>query len=753
MKILHLEDSSNDAELIGALVREAWPRCDIRRVANGPDFRAALAGGDCNLILSDFAIPGFDGMSALELARRIHPAVPFIFISGTIGEERAIEALRRGAADYVIKDRPGRLVPAIQQALRKVEEEAALRRAETALQENRERQRLLVEQARDVIFTLSPAGDITSLNPAFEVITGWRRADWLGRRFYRLIGRNDLPAALRHFQLARAGEALAAFELKIRKADGGTVDIELTVTPNAGGGEIMGIGRDVTERKRALAKIHEQAEIIDKAPVAVVIADLSHRVTYCNEGAVALYGRPRSAMLGRTADELFPPQTMKLLAAGREAALTKGTWRGEIPVPGPHGESQTVEFFMDLIRDDAGQPRARLSIGVDVTEKRKLESQLQQAERLDSIGMLAGGVAHDLNNALAPILMSVELLRPRLTDEKDQRVLNLMLGSAEHGAALVRQLLAFARGEEGERTEVRAGVLVADVRKLLRSSMPQNITLETQCDPAPWPIHADAVQLKQVLINLGLNARDAMPEGGRIEIRAENVIVDVRQARAHPGAEAGAHLCLSVRDTGTGIPPAILGRIFDPFFTTKERGKGTGLGLTMTAGIVKGHQGILEVESESGQGTVFRLYFPCRTQGAVAPGPAEAPRGAGENLLLIEDDRALRETCQSFLEAAGYRVQTTPDAAAGLRIYESSPGAFAVVITDLMMPGLGGRAVIAAIRQRSPQQAILCISGLLDAAERQALDTLDPPVDSLDKPIAAEHLLVAIRRAVERGHT
>jgi len=752
MRILHLEDSTNDAELIGALIREAWPRCQINRVANGPAYREALAGRDCNLILSDFAIPGFDGMSALDLARQMHPAVPFIFISGTIGEERAIEALRRGAADYVIKDRPGRLVPAIQQALRKVEEEAALHRAETALWENQERQRLLVEQARDVIFTLSPRGRITSLNPAFEVITGWRRDDWLGRGFFRLIGGDDLRVAFRRFQLARAGETLAAFELKIKKADGGTVDLELTVTPNAGGGEIMGIGRDVTERKRALAKIHEQAEIIDKAPLAVVIAGLDHRVTYCNEGAVALYGRPRAEILGRTADELFPPSTMRRLAAGRDEALVKGIWRGEVPVPGPNGEPQVVEFFMNLIRDGSGRPRARLSIGVDVTEKRKLESQLQQAERLDSIGMLAGGVAHDLNNALAPILMSVELLRPRMLDEKDHRVLNIMLGSAEHGAALVRQLLAFARGEEGERTEVRAEALVADVRKLLRSSLQLAITLETHCDPAPWPIQADAVQLKQVLINLCLNARDAMPDGGRIEIRAENVIVDARQAQAHPGAEAGAHLCLSVRDTGTGIPPAVLGRIFDPFFTTKAQGKGTGLGLTMTAGIVKGHSGILEVESEPGRGTVFRLYFPCRTQGAVIhPRPADTPRGEGEGLLLIEDDKALRETCQSFLEAAGYRVQTTPDAAAGLQLFENSPGAFAVVITDLLLPGMSGRGVITSIRKRSPQQAILCISGLLDAGGKQAMAALNPPVDCLDKPIAAEHLLVALRRAMERG--
>lgn len=625
MKVLHLEDSPDDAELVADLIARGWPQCVVQHVSTRAAFHAALEADDFDLVVSDFSLPDFDGLSALDLARAMRPGKPFIFLSGTIGEERAVDSLKRGATDYVIKDRPDRLIPAIRQALKLTEETAARRRSEEALRLNQERHRLLVEHARDAIFALAETGAIASLNPAFERITGWARELWIGRPFQDLVHPDDLPRALAMFQRALMGESVETFELRVNTASGASADLEFTVTPRISGLGVMGIGRDVSERKRAIAQIREQAEIIDRSPVAIVIADLSHRVTYGNEGALRLHGLRREELLGRTADELFSAETMRVLNPGWAAALAAGQWRGEVPVTTRDGRRIVVEFCVNVIRDEAGRPKAWLSVGTDVTGRRKLETQLQRAARMESIGMLASGIAHDLNNVLGPILMGVELLRRFVSGEVEARVFRAIESSTQHGTSLVRQLLAFARGGEVERVELRPGPLLLDTRNLIAQVLPRSIEVRIAGALEVGPVLADGTQLKQVLLNLAINARDAMPHGGCITLAIADVLVDEAMARRGSDGRTGPHVCFSVADTGTGIPPDLIEKIFDPFFTTKEAGKGTGLGLSTVRGIVKSHDGFLVVESEVERGTTFRIYLPARREQAPAAGEAAAP--------------------------------------------------------------------------------------------------------------------------------
>ncbi len=630
LRLLHLEDNLADAELIQLQITEEWPGCEIHRVDTRHDFLAAIQNEKFDLILSDFSLPSFNGLEALTLARQFTTTTPFIFLSGTIGEDNAVKALKCGAADYIIKDRPARFISAIRQALAHVQEA--------------ERRRDSEEQVR------------------------------------------------------------------------------------------------------------EQAALLDKARDAIIATDLDHHIAYWNASAEGLYGWTATEVMGRRLEELQLHAEPARFAAAREQLGATGEWRGEFRIHTKSGTAMQVESTWSLVLGADGKARSILFIDTDVTERKKMEAQLHRAERMDSIGMLAGGVAHDLNNALAPILMAAELLRERVTDPADRRFVDSIEASAQHGAALVQQLLAFARGSEGQRTVVDVGGLIQDVQKLLRSTLSRRIDLKVEAVGTPWPIVADATKIKQVLINLCLNARDAMPNGGRIEILAGNTTIGGKHALSNPGAQPGEYLRIAVRDTGTGIPPEVLSRIFDPFFTTKAAGKGTGLGLSMVAGIIKSHGGFLNVESHVGQGTLFELFFPVRDRVTETPPDTTSTpiaKGRGERILLIDDDPAVRDIFKALLENAGYRVLTVETGQAGLSEFGRNPTEFALVITDLMMPGMNGREVIAALRVLVPRLPILAISGLMDPERQAGLRALNPPVECLAKPILPEKLLLTLRNMID----
>jgi PAS domain S-box-containing protein len=502
------------------------------------------------------------------------------------------------------------------------------------------------------------------------------------------------------------------------------------------------------ERLRSDLRLREQAALLDKAQDAIVLRDLDERVVYWNRSAEVLYGWTAAEMTGRSVERLYKDPSV--LRAAVRAVHAKGEWHGEVEQVTRHGESRTVEARWTLVRDDAGRPTSILAINTDITERRQLEQQYLRAQRLESIGTLAGGIAHDLNNVLAPIVMSVGLLQRDERDPDRLELLETIETSAVRAGELVRQVLSFARGMGGDRVPVDAGAVVGDLTRLLRDTFPKGIQIVDRLDPELRIIEADPTQLHQVLLNLCLNARDAMPAGGRLTIEASNQDLDEPFAAAHVEATAGPYLRLVVEDTGQGIAPAIIEKIFDPFFTTKEVGKGTGLGLATSLAIVKGHGGFFHVQSTPGRGARFEIYLP-----AADIGPAEvAPdrnqdaiaRGRGELVLVVDDEASIREVTRRTLEAFGYRVLLAADGSEAVSLYAQRQADIALVVTDMMMPVMDGAVTIQILHRLNPDVRIVGMSGLegrfVTDAVRARLHGL------LAKPYTAQALVSAVRRAI-----
>jgi CheY-like chemotaxis protein len=379
-----------------------------------------------------------------------------------------------------------------------------------------------------------------------------------------------------------------------------------------------------------------------------------------------------------------------------------------------------------------------------------MEQQSFRAQRLESLGTLAGGIAHDLNNVLAPILLAVGLLQIEEADPERREVLNTIEASATRGAAMVTQVLSFARGVEGRRAVVDPSTVIGDVVRIMRDTFPKAIHVESRPGPVLWPLRADATQLHQVLLNLCVNARDAMADGGCIAITAENVQIDAQYAALHLGARVGSHVAIEVSDTGPGIPAGIIDKIFDPFFTTKEIGKGTGLGLATSLTIMKGHGGFIRVHSDPGAGTRFRLFLPAEPgteeQRLEAPAPLLS-RGNGQIVLLVDDEASIRQINKQTLEAYGYRVLLAEDGAAAIAIYGEHCRDVAVVITDMMMPLMGGLTLSGILQGMNPRVRIIGASGLAEAATVAAAAAAGVG-QFLAKPYTAEALLTAVSAAL-----
>jgi signal transduction histidine kinase len=503
MNILHLEDNPYDAELTHSWIRAEWPHCQIDLVDTRPAFVAQLAQSH-DVVLSDFNLVNFNGLEALRLTREREPDMPFIFLSGTIGEDRALEALRAGATDYLIKDRPRRLIHAIQRAMR-----------ETRL----------------------------------------------------------------------------------------------------------------------------------------------HR------------------------------------------------------------------------------------------EQRAASEQMLRVQRLENIGMLAAGIAHDFNNVLAPMLMGVSLLRTRAQNEADDRILATIENSAERGASLIRQILGFAHGVTGERQILQPKHLLRELTDMIGQTFPKSVRLCDAVESELWPIKANPTQLHQVLLNLCVNARDAMPEGGTLTIRAANCELDELSAAAIPGGRPGNFVRLQVEDTGTGIPPEIIGRIWEPFFTTKEPGQGTGLGLSSVRSIVESHQGFVSLVTELGKGTIFHVFLPAEPPEEIAPklaGAWAAPRGSGELIVVADDDANVRDITAATLSNHGYHVLAAADGTEAVALLAPRCLEVRALITDLDMPNLDGVALSKVVTSLNPAIKVLLVSASSEASDPRR--TGDTTTLFLAKPFTAERLLSTLHR-------
>ena len=509
----------------------------------------------------------------------------------------------------------------------------------------------------------------------------------------------------------------------------------------------FGISRDITAHKQDEERLREQAEIINQAPIAIFISDLENRITYCNEGAAQIYGLRRAEIIGRTSQELLSTESEERLQAARVQMERAGQWTGVLPMVTRTLRSLQVELHLSQIAGDAGRPRARLCIAIDVTEKKKLEEQFLRAQRVESLGMLAAGIAHDLNNVLAPILMGAPLLRTTLTQPTERLMLEAIESSAGRGAALVRQILSFAQGAGGDKVLMQPKHLLQDMERLVRQTFPKTIRLEQDIPADLWPVQGNPTQLHQVLLNLCVNARDAMPQGGTLRLRAENRVLDSRQAQALPNARPGSYLVIEVGDSGAGIPPEIIERVWEPFFTTKGEGKGTGLGLATVRGIVANHDGFVTVDTAVGKGTIFRVFLPA-TEPAATARTGEATvhpfqvRGRGELVLVVDDEKSIRDLLVAMLSRSGYRVLAAGHGKEALALYQPRVAEVALVVTDLDMPEMGGAQLVQELLRLNPAVKVLIISG---AAPASAVASPPPGTPALQKPFTREELLAEIR--------
>jgi len=509
LRLLHLEDNAKDAELVSALLSEDGIQCELTRVYNKEGFIQALEKGEFDLILCDYNLPSFDGKTALEIARRRHPDTPFIFVSGTIGEERAIEALKSGATDYVLKDRMERLVPAVRRALREIEEKSA---------------------------------------------------------------------------------------------------------------------------------------------------------------------------------------------------------------------------------------------------RRQLEEQLVRAQRMESIGVLASGIAHDLNNVLGPITLGIEVIARSIQDPKSLRMLQTMAVSAKRGAAILKQVLGIARGDKGDKKLLQVRHVIDEVVNLVKETFPRSIKIVSDIQRVVPSVEIDPAQLHQALLNLCVNARDAMPEYGELKIKAEKTDIDDSFASIHAGARPGNYVAISVSDTGLGIPEDIKDRIFDPFFTTKESGKGTGLGLSSVGSIVKNHQGFLTVESQIGKGTTFRIYLPAaELEGRETMESKElSPDGSGEVILVVDDEASIREISKELLETHGYNVLAASHGAEALAVYMREKEIIKLIVMDLVMPIMSGPEAIKTLRRINPEIKIIAVSGMAFEEEAPVVEETDVKA-MLRKPYSSDVMLRTIAEALGKS--
>ncbi|HYE88628.1 MAG TPA: ATP-binding protein, partial [Vicinamibacterales bacterium] len=414
------------------------------------------------------------------------------------------------------------------------------------------------------------------------------------------------------------------------------------------------------------------------------------------------------------------------------------------------GRRVIIESRWTLVRDAAGNARSILSINTDVTDRRQLEQQFYRAQRLDSIGTLAGGIAHDLNNVLSPIVMGVALLRERVTDDDGRELVETISASAQRGAEMVAQVLSFARGQEGRRIEIRPADLIGDVVRIARDTLPKNIEIITHVDPLLPAIEGDPTQCHQVLLNLCVNARDAMPNGGQLKFLASRETIGTHQGALSGDLAPGDYVVIRVEDTGVGIDESLLEKIFDPFFTTKEAGKGTGLGLSTSLTIVRNHGGYIRVSSELDRGSRFDVYLPVAPPlaGASAIGSsATVPRGTGQTILVVDDEESVRRVVRSTLEKAGYKVLQAANGKEALTIYSETGASISAVIIDMTMPVLGGLPTMRELVKMNPAVRIIAASGIHDN-ETTAKSVGDQVLDFLGKPFTADRLLRAVARAV-----
>ncbi|HUJ41833.1 MAG TPA: PAS domain S-box protein [Candidatus Acidoferrales bacterium] len=884
-RLLFLEDDAADLELIQRELRRGGVDFEGTTVSGPREFLEQLTQGNWDAVLSDFRLPGWTGLDALDELKKAAVQVPFLLITGTLGEEKAVECMRRGVADCILKDRLARLPNAVRQAVelreirerqgriaeelwasesklglllsqlpaiiwttdrelrltsltgaglprlpqdawqrksqpldqamgaahplvnahqralageslefgeeaggrsyssrveplrdtagnvvgclglsldvsetKRLENESVIRARE--LDEASRTLAALVSHAPVAIIALDESETVRIWNPAAEEMFGWKAAEVMGKVHPAVPGERTEEFRVL-FDLLRQGGGVYAMETQRRRKDGQILDVSLSASGvcvgsglGRSGGDLLIIAvlTDITGRKRAEAEMLRLTTAVEQAAESVMIADTNGIIRYVNPAFCAVTGYTREEAVGHRTN---------LLRSGRhdaefydrlwKAVLSGQTWRGEFENRRKDGNLVPMEACITPVRGPRGGITSFICISQDVSERRTLEGQLLEAQKFEAIGQLAGGIAHDFNNVLAAILGMAELGQMEAPEgTRIRERLQKICHHAGRAVALTRQLLAFSRRQQLERRPINLNLCINEVTSLISESLGKDVEVKTELAPELASIHADPSQIEQVLMNLSVNARDAMPRGGQLTFTTGTVRLDADACRGRPGMSPGEFVELSVADTGTGMDATTLGRIFEPFFTTKPPGLGTGLGLATAYGVVKQHGGFIEVDSALGAGTSFHLYFPvamAAEREAEAPQSAEPVRGGTETILLAEDHEGLRELVRESLQGLGYQVLAANDGQEALDLFRRHAGKVDLLVLDVVMPRLRGPDVYQRIRELNPLIPVLFCTGYNpDSAQGEALSS--HPV--LQKPYPALELARAVRQLLDQ---
>ncbi len=644
-------------------------------------------------------------------------------------------------------------------ALEFLEQEERRHNAETALRISEERFRLLARATNDVVWDWDLATDTIWWTDGWETVLGYSAEEVSAalKQWSSVVHPEDLPRLQQEISPTLEGRAeYWAGEYRVLRRNGtyASVLIRGYAMHDQQGHTVRMIGgmTDVSEYKLTQDLLAEQAALLDAAQEAILVRDMNSHIVYWNKGAERTYGWRAEEVLGSNADNLLKMDGIACQTA-LDATMEQGEWSGELLQTSKAGQVMNVDCRWTLVRDKEGLPKSILAINNDITERKRLEQQFLRAQRLESIGTLAGGIAHDLNNTLTPILMSVEMLQMAENNEEQLKLLSTIEKSAVRGSEMVKQVLTFARGVEGRRIRVDFAQIIRDIYHIVRDTFPKNIVLHFPPPPRDlWVVEGDSTQLHQVLLNLCVNARDAMQNQGVLSVSVKNSVLDAAYAGLNPDLKPGPYVVLEVEDTGSGISAEVKNQIFDPFFTTKGPGQGTGLGLSTTLAIVRSHGGFINVYSELKKGATFKVYLPAAAtdEGHIEQVSVEQtllPRGNGETILVVDDEENIRDIVRKHLERFGYKVLLAANGAEAVSLYATRKEEIAVVLTDMMMPIMDGPATIVALKALNPAVRIIGSSGL-DANGRLAQAAGAGVRYFVPKPYTAEQVLRTLHQII-----
>ncbi|HEU5305301.1 MAG TPA: PAS domain S-box protein [Gemmatimonadales bacterium] len=763
LRILILEDVPMDAELVEYELERARIPFSSRRVDSRDGFLRELEQFQPDLILSDYTLPRFDGMTALSLARERAPSIPFLIVTGSVNEETAVGCMKAGATDYLLKSNLARIGPAIEAALERARAHAQKAEAEAALAASERRFRSLVQNSSDLVTIVSLEGTILYASDSAERIVGYTPGSLVGTSLLSYLEADDVHSVQGLLRTANGrGRDGTAIEFTLRRADGSPVWLEAVGTNLVNDATIRGIvlnARDVSERKRADRALRESEEryrdLFDNASDLVCMA--------APDGSLLYVNKAWRQGTGYGDDDIGRMQLLDLIHPDSQAYYREVLDRVLNGEPLNHvelvfvpkaGTPITVEGNLNCTFKD-GQPSVVRGIYRDITERKRVEEHLRRAERMQAAGKLAGGVAHEVNNMMTGVIgFSEFLLRSLKSDDPRRADVEEIIRAGNRAADVTRQLLAFTRQQFLRPQILNVNQVVYEMEKMLRRSLGEDNVLELELAPDAGEIRADRGQLEQVLINLVLNARDALAGHGRVTVQTANAVWDEMYAQRHGGVELplGRYVMMAVSDTGCGMERSVQERIFEPFFTTKPIGQGTGLGLSTVYGIVKQSGGYVWVYSEPGEGTVFKVYLPAAFAGTAAVPILEQPEasiGGTETILVIEDEDIVRNLASRGLRDHGYAVIEARNGTQALLYIRQHPGTVDLVISDVVMPEMGGRELGQNLVRLDPDLPVLYMSGYTgeDVVQR---GLLDPGAPFQQKPFTPAGLARKVRAMLDQ---